>query len=52
MDSDSVMQSTISSAASALFRQKTIASPISFFRGVNPRRISSNLSLCLKYQEF
>ena len=47
MDNDSVMQSTISSAASALLRQKTIASPISFFLGVNPRRISSNLSLCL-----
>jgi hypothetical protein len=47
MDSDSVMQSTISSAASALLRQKTIASPISFFLGVNPRKISSNLSLCL-----
>lgn len=47
MDKDSVMQSTISSAASALLRQKTIASPISFFLGVSPRRISSNLSLCL-----
>lgn len=50
MDNDSAIQSTISSAASALLRQKTIASPISFLRGVNPRRISSNLSLCLKFQ--
>lgn len=47
MDNDSVMQSTISSAASALLRQKTMASPISFFLGVNPRKISSNLSRCL-----
>ena len=52
MDKDSVMQSTISSAASALLRQKTIASPISFFLGVNPRRISSNLSLCLNTNFF
>lgn len=47
MDNDSVIQSTISSAASALLRQKTMASPISFFLGVNPRKISSNLSRCL-----
>ena len=52
MDKDSVMQSTISSAASALLRQKTIASPISFFLGVSPRRISSNLSLCLNTNFF
>lgn len=49
IDRDSVMQETTSSAASALSRQNSIASPISSLRGVSPLSRASNRSLCLRH---
>lgn len=51
IDRDSVMQETTSSAASALSRQNSIASPISSLRGVSPLSKASNLSLCLRHNK-
>lgn len=48
MERDSVIHSTISSAASAWLRQNNMASPMSPLLGVRPRRISSSLSRSLQ----
>lgn len=48
MERDSVIHSTISSAASAWFRQNNMASATSPLLGVNPRSISSSLSRSLQ----
>lgn len=48
MERDSVIHSTISSAASAWFRQNSMASAMSPLRGVKPRSVSSSLSRSLQ----
>lgn len=48
MERDSVIHSTISSAASAWLRQNNMASATSPLLGVNPRSISSSLSRSLQ----
>lgn len=48
MERDSVIHSTISSAASAWLRQNNMASPMSPLLGVRPRSVSSSLSRSLQ----
>lgn len=48
MERDSVIHSTISSAASAWLRQNNMASPMSPLLGVSPRNVSSSLSRSLQ----